>query len=229
MLRYGAMIKKLRKFNNITLLCITDDVSCRESIKVQFADAKKLIFIDSVENEFLVDGSFDVLLIDYDVKNFTEIINKIKLDKPLVPRIIFLRDSNEDDIAKCINTGAYSILANPINFDDLRLSIIMALNQSKRVDKISLKNGVYYDSYREKFYNKNGILEFTKFEFQLLKLLLDNHGRITSYDEIHKKVWKDKNMSIFTMRNVVNKIRNKTYYEIIKNNSSSGYVIDNLK
>jgi len=39
----------------------------------------------------------------------------------------------------------------------------------------------------------------------------------------------EKKMSIYTMRNVINKIRNKTYYEIIKNNSSSGYQIDTIK
>lgn len=36
-------------------------------------------------------------------------------------------------------------------------------------------------------------------------------------------------MSIYTMRNIVNKIRQKTYYEIIKNHSNKGYTIDILK
>jgi DNA-binding response OmpR family regulator len=104
----------------------------------------------------------------------------------------------------------------------------MALNQTKRSDKILLAEGVYYDAYRERFYDDNGAISFTKFEFQVLKLLLDNHDKIVSYDDIKKNVWKEKKMSIFTMRNVVNKIRNKTYYEIIRNNSSKGYQIDNI-
>ena len=116
-----------------------------------------------------------------------------------------------------------------VQYNDLRLSMVMALNQSKRVDKICLNNDLYYDGYRERFYNNNGAISFTKFEFDLLKLLLDHHSEIISYEEIKEKVWKEKKMSIFTMRNVVNKIRNKTYYEIIKNNSSSGYQIDTIK
>ncbi len=36
-------------------------------------------------------------------------------------------------------------------------------------------------------------------------------------------------MSIYTMRNIVNKIRQKTYYEIIRNHSNKGYTIDNFK
>lgn len=42
-------------------------------------------------------------------------------------------------------------------------------------------------------------------------------------------VWRGKDMSIYTMRNIVNKIRQKTYYEIIKNHSNKGYTIDILK
>jgi DNA-binding response OmpR family regulator len=156
-------------------------------------------------------------------------MDRVRFAKPFVPKIVLMSSSNESDIVSCINMSAYSILKAPVNFDDLRLSMIMALNQSKRADKIMLDKGVYYDAYRERFYNAEGHISLTKFEFQVLKLLLDNHNKIISYEEIKEKVWKEKKMSIFTMRNVINKIRNKTYYEIIRNSSSKGYQIDNIK
>jgi len=223
------MIKKIRKFSNMTVLCITDNANLISDIEEKFSDAKNLLFLNDIKSLEEENKSYDILLIDFELENSLEVLKEMKIIKPMLPKIVILKDSKEQDLVDCINYGAYSILSNPVEYNDLRLSMVMALNQSKRVDKTCLSHGIYYDDYRERFYDQNGAINFTKFEFDLLKLLLDNHNKIINYDEIKEKVWKEKKMSIFTMRNVVNKIRNKTYYEIIKNNSSSGYQIDTIK
>lgn len=222
------MIKKLRKFSNTTILCITDDHHFKEVLKKELVSAKELLFFGN-NDEIILENVVDILLVDYRIDNALEVLNRFKKSKPLLPKIVILNNQIEENIAECINAGVYSILSAPLNFEDLKLSITVALNQSKRVDKVSLDNGIYYDSYRERFYDSFGEISFTKYEFQVLKLLLDNSTKIISYDTIKEKVWKEKKMSIFTMRNVINKIRNKTYYGIIKNNSSAGYQIDTLK
>ena len=220
------MIKKLRKFNNMTILCITSDLQMQDDISLKFNECKELIFIDSYDDEF--DKKFDLLLVDYSCMNSMQIVDRIRVSHPILPKIAIIKDQDEKVIVDCINRSIISILKYPIDFDDLKLAVIVSLNQSKRADKILLNEGIYYDSYRERFYDSNGAIAFTKFEFQVLKLLLDNHDKIISYDDIKEQVWKEKKMSIFTMRNVINKIRNKTYYNIIRNNSSKGYQIDKL-
>jgi len=213
----------------MTVLCITNDNSFISDIQEKFNDAKELLFLDTMNALKDEVKGYDILLLDYQLKNSLEILKEMKIIKPMLPKIIILKGDEENDLVDCINNEAYSILSNPVNYNDLRLSMLMALNQSRRVDKTFLNHGFYYDGYRERFYNENGAISFTKFEFGLLKLLLDNSNEIISYDQIKNKVWKEKKMSIFTMRNVINKIRNKTYYEIIRNNSSSGYQIDSIK
>jgi len=222
------MIKKLRKFTNMTILCITSNENLKTQLKENLKDSKELIFMNIDASIDIVENNFDILLVDYCCETALEVMDDMRIKKPHLPKIVILEEQTEKNIVNCINGSAYSILTNPINYDDLKYSIIMALNQSKRVDKILLNEDIYYDSYRERFYNNSGAIEFTKYEFQVLKLLLDNHDKIIGYDEIKEKVWKEKKMSIFTMRNVINKIRNKTYYNIIKNNSTAGYQIDTL-
>jgi len=223
------MLKKLRKLSNMTILCMSSNAEFKNSISDSLEqDIKELIFAD-IYDKSVFDNSFDILLIDFDLRNSLDIINEIRVSKPLLPKIVMLDNTSDRNIVSCINAGAYSIISKSIDSENLKLSLIMAHNQSKRVDKICLDNDIYYDSYRERFYDSFGEISFTKFEFQVLKLLLDNSDRIITYDEIKDKVWKEKKMSIFTMRNVINKIRNKTYYGIIKNSSSSGYQIDTLK
>ncbi len=222
------MIKKLRKFTNMTILCITNDEELKLQLKENLKESKKLIFVDFQISNDMIEKNYDILIIDYCCDVALNIMEDMRIKKPHLPKIVLLNNQEEKSIINCINSSAYSILTNPVDYDDLKYSIIMALNQSKRVDKILLSEDVYYDSYRERFYNENGAIEFTKYEFQVLKLLLDNHDKIIGYEEIKEKVWKEKNMSIFTMRNVINKIRNKTYYDIIKNNSNAGYQIDTV-
>ena len=91
---------------------------------------------------------------------------------------------------------------------------------------MKLGKGFYFDVYRDRIYNKAGkVVELTKLELGLLKLIIEQKGKVVDYETIKQQVWKGKNMSIFTMRNVVNKIRTKTYYDIFKNDSSKGYII----
>lgn len=222
------MIKKLRKLGNMNILCVTNNSRLKLEISSNLSKAKSIIFVEDF-HEDITHISYDILLVDFDFETSLDILSKTKISKPSLPKIVILEDQSESNIMKCINAGAYTILSQSCDLTNLELSIIMALNQTKRVDKISLNEDVYYDSYRERFYDKSGEISFTKFEYQVLKLLLQNHERVTSYEEIKKIVWKDKKMSIFTMRNIINKIRNKTYYGIIKNISSNGYQIDTLK
>ncbi|MEA3314279.1 MAG: winged helix-turn-helix domain-containing protein [Campylobacterota bacterium] len=222
------MIKKLRKFLNMSIMCLTDNKELNKSLQVAFKECKKLTILENSSVDTLEKSKFDILIIDYKTKNSLEIINQLKITKPLLPKIILLEDASQENITDILNANVYSILSFPVNTKDLELSITMAINQSKRVDKVLLKNGIYYDLYRERFYNKKSSIALTKYEFKLLKLLLDNNERVVSYDEIQKKVWQEKKMSIFTMRNVVNKIRKKTYHDIIINNSSTGYQIDTI-
>lgn len=223
------MIKKLRKFTNMKILFATSNEQLKDEVINQFIDCKGIIHFDENSDESILEGEYDIFLADFDCKFSLDIMDRVRFAKPLVPKIVLLTNKDEKNIVDCINMSAYSIISTPVNFDDLRLTMVMALNQSKRADKILLDNGIYYDAYRERFYNQEGHISFTKYEFEVLKLLLDNSNRIVSYDEIKENIWKEKKMSIFTMRNVVNKIRNKTYYEIIRNNSSKGYQIDSIK
>ncbi|MFW3329024.1 DNA-binding response regulator, partial [Aliarcobacter butzleri] len=129
-----------------------------------------------------------------------------------------------------INLEAYTFLAKPLKVIDLKLAILMCLNQMKRVDKIEFDQGIYFDEYRDQFFKKGGtVIDFTRLEKSFLKLLIARRNEVTDYDMIKDIVWKGKEMSIYTMRNIVNKIRQKTYYEIIKNHSSKGYTIDIYK
>ncbi|RXK03317.1 hypothetical protein CRU97_12400 [Halarcobacter bivalviorum] len=91
-------------------------------------------------------------------------------------------------------------------------------------NKVIFDEGFYYDKQKNALLDKSGkIIQFTKLQNGLFNLLMQNKGKVVDFDAIHKEVWKNKKMSIFTMRNIVKRIRDLTYYGIIVNHSNKGY------
>lgn len=90
---------------------------------------------------------------------------------------------------------------------------------------IQLENGFYYDKSSKRLFDLNNqIVKFTNYEELLFDLLIDNLNQFKSVNEIYNHIW-GKEVSIFTLRNIIKKIRDKSYYGIIVNKSNIGYKI----
>lgn len=235
-----ATTKSLRKLKNANLLVVTVDSSdkilnsfCQDFKDAKFASTSSEA-ISKLNNPHINnDGSIshtDIVILDTNIPNYQEFAKHLKTAMPTIPKLMISDVLDDDMILNAVNCEAYMLLPKTISPAELRVAVIMCLNQAKRGDKVEFAKGIYFDEYRQLFFKKNGEnIDLTKLEFGLLKLLLDRRGDITDYDTIKEQVWRGKKMSIFTMRNVVNKIRQKTYYDIIKNFSNKGYTIDEPK
>jgi DNA-binding response OmpR family regulator len=166
-------------------------------------------------------------IIDADLEgvSFYDLCSELSQLAPTLPKIVISNSDDNENIVTAVNSGAYTFLSKPLRAKDVKLAVIMCLNQTKRGDKVEFENGIYFDEYRDQFFKSGGVL----IDFTRLKLLIAKRNEITDYTVIKEVVWKGKDMSIYTMRNIVNKIRQKTYYEIIKNHSNKGYTIDIVK
>ena len=228
-------VRNIRKLYNAKLLFVTNDQSIIDTIQNEFDDYFKELKVAGTLDEAIslaCSNSYDMAIVDADIQNvsFSELCTELSQLAPTLPKIIISQSDNNENIVTAINSGAYTFLSKPLRAKDVKLAVIMCLNQTKRGDKIEFENGIYFDEYRDQFFKSGGVLiDFTRLEKSFLKLLITKRNDITDYDIIKDVVWKGKDMSIYTMRNIVNKIRQKTYYEIIKNHSNKGYTIDILK
>ena len=228
-------VKNIRKLYNAKLLFLSSDEKINEEIGKEFDDYFKELKVASTLKDALAlacSNTYDMVIIDTDIEgiSFSNLCSELSSLAPTLPKIIISETDSNENIVIAVNSGAYTFLTKPLRAKDLKLAVIMCLNQTKRGDKIEFENGMYFDEYRDQFFKPGGILiDFTRLEKSFLKLLITRRNDITDYDTIKDIVWKGKDMSIYTMRNIVNKIRQKTYYEIIKNHSNKGYTIDILK
>jgi len=228
-------VRNIRKLYNAKLLFISNDETVNQTIENEFDDYfKELKIASSMEEaiELACSNSYDMAVIDTNIKgvSFTELCDELGEVAPTLPKIVISDSDENENIVTAINHGAYTFLSKPLRAKDVKLAVIMCLNQTKRGDKIEFDNGIYFDEYRDQFFKAGGVLiDFTRLEKSFLKLLISKRAEIVDYTTIKEVVWKGKDMSIYTMRNIVNKIRQKTYYEIVKNHSNKGYTIDSLK
>lgn len=228
-------VRNIRKLYNAKLLFISSDEKVHQTIENEFDDYFKELKIATNINDALdlaASNSYDMAVIDTTISgvSFSELISELTLLAPTLPKIVISDSDDNENIVTAINYGAYTFLSKPLRPMDIKLAVIMCLNQTKRGDKIEFDHGIYFDEYRDQFFKAGGVLiDFTRLEKSFLKLLISKRNDIVDYTTIKEVVWKGKDMSIYTMRNIVNKIRQKTYYEIIKNHSNKGYTIDNLK
>ena len=228
-------VKNIRKLYNAKLLFISSDIKTKETLEEEFDEYfKELKFVSNNYDavKLASQNSYDLAIIDTQTEgfSFTELCSELTEVSPTLPKIIISSSEDSEHLVTAINNNAYTVLSKPLRLKDIKLAVIMCLNQTKRGDKVDFQHGIYFDEYRDQFFKAGGILiDFTRLEKSFLKLLITKRGDIIDYDIIKEVVWKGKNMSIFTMRNIVNKIRQKTYYEIIKNHSNRGYIIDNKK
>ncbi|MGB5793075.1 response regulator transcription factor [Poseidonibacter sp.] len=228
-------VKNIRKLYNAKLLFISSDENLHQTIESEFDDYFKELKIATTKEEALklaCTNSYDMAVIDTDLKDvsFSELCSELAELAPTLPKIIITDSDDSENIVTAINYSAYTCLTKPLRAKDIKLSVIMCLNQTKRGDKIEFQEGIYFDEYRDQFFKAGGVLiDLTRLEKSFLKLLISKRNEIIDYTMIKNVVWKGKDMSIYTMRNIVNKIRQKTYYEIIRNHSNKGYTIDNVK
>jgi DNA-binding response OmpR family regulator len=90
--------------------------------------------------------------------------------------------------------------------------------------RIDLGKGFYYDKVLKKVFDRKNIdTGLTKTQMNIFYTVLHNRGTIIDVETIKKNAWKDKHTSIFTLRNMIKQIRDKTYYGLIKSHSSRGY------
>ncbi|KAB7888622.1 response regulator transcription factor [Poseidonibacter ostreae] len=228
-------VRNIRKLYNAKLLFISSDETIHETIEKEFDDYFKELKIATNINDAMdlaCSNTYDMVIIDTNIKgvSFSELCSELANLAPTLPKIIISDSDDNEDIVTAINYSAYTFLSKPLRAKDIKLSVIMCLNQTKRGDKIEFQGGIYFDEYRDQFFKAGGFLvDFTRLEKAFLKLLISKRSDVVDYDLIKEVVWKGKDMSIYTMRNIVNKIRQKTYYEIIRNHSNKGYTIDNFK
>jgi len=88
------------------------------------------------------------------------------------------------------------------------------------------ETGYKFDLVNNRLYDPKGLeVDLTNKPCLILKLLILNKDKIVSTQEISEYIWKTDDTSVFTIRNMIKLIRDKSYKYIILSLKNEGYKI----
>ena len=141
-----------------------------------------------------------------------------------VPIIVLSARSSVEEKVELLKSGANDYVTKPFDINELLARIEVNIRKNKIVE-ISYKDIVLnLDNYEVKIDGKE--ILFSKTEYELLKLLLENSEKIVTRDKIAEKIWgweTSDNLIDSTMK----KLRQKIGKNIIKTMRGIGYKLEN--
>jgi DNA-binding response OmpR family regulator len=225
-------------FNRKKILIVDDEEDLCEILQYNLDNEGYITAVAHSAEEALTMSvhDFDLLLLDVmmgPISGF-KLADRLRKEQNIFIPIIFLTAKDtENDLLTGFSLGADDYISKPFSINELsaRVKAVLKRYDSNRSQSISsVRYGdVELDTERKRVIINNKQIELTRKEFEILKLLMENHGKIYSREDILNIVW-EKDV-IVTYKNVdvnITKLRNKLgiYGVLLKNKKGYGYYFE---
>ena len=124
--------------------------------------------------------------------------------------VVFISAYDRDEvIAEALEAGAADYIVKPFSPTELTARVGAALRRIARPGPFELGTlAIHYDEHRVTVGGRE--VELTTTEYELLRVLSRNAGRVVTYDDLLGKVWSGREVgNVDTVRNFVKKLRAK--------------------
>ncbi len=215
-----------------SVLLVSEDLEYVQKLTKLLNDKFNLSFFmdDKFQLLYTQIDSFDLIVFDNSHNKISKFTETLKLKKTYnfnIPMIV-LENETIEEFSNYKYDNMYTILDKNINEAFLFKNIEIALDFLYTNKKLQFENGFYFDMNRELLFQGKKTIKLTKTEKKLINLLALNPNVLVTYEHISSVVWKGKEFSIYSLRNVIKHIREKTDETFIKNSSNKGYVINTI-
>ena len=139
-------------------------------------------------------GKFDLIILDLMLPGLTgeEFIQKVR-EINNTPILVVSAKGSIDSKIECLNLGADDYLAKPFDINELKARVDALIRRSKSdaSDDNIIYKGIKLD--KELFdISVNGeLLNLTKQEYKILKLLMENPNKVYTKQDIYEYAWED--------------------------------------
>jgi DNA-binding response OmpR family regulator len=150
-----------------------------------------------------------------------------------VPIIFLTAKDTENDILTGFSLGADDYIAKPFSINELTARVKAVLKRALN-DKTKNQGKLHFgeleiDTAKKRLIIHDEKVELTKKEFEILKVLIENQGKVFSRDDILAIVWgKDVIVTERTVDVNITRLRNKlgAYGSCLKNKTGYGYYFE---
>ena len=185
---------------NARILVVDDEQDLLEILKFNLeTEGYEVVTATSAEDALLLDiASFDLLLLDVMMGGMSGFAMARQLkDNPAsaqVPIIFLTARDTENDTVTGFNLGADDYISKPFSLREVMVRVRAVLRRTaKEIGEEEAKTlsyqGIVMNLDRKTVSVDGEDIPFTKTEFELLHLLLDERGRVFSRQELIERIW----------------------------------------
>lgn len=217
---------------NKNILLIEDDPAIIRLLKIALEtnDYKAIVAKNGITGiSLFLSEHPDLILLDLGLPDVDgmEVISQVRAISK-TPIIVVSARSNEEEKVECLDSGADDYVTKPFNVQELMARIRVCL---RKVNKIDNTNQIFetkdlkidFDKYLA--YLNNEPIHFTPIEFKILKLLIDNRGKVLTHKFIQNEIWGYDSLDEYqSLRVYMAALRKK----IEKNTSKPEYIVTEI-
>ena len=199
---------------NSTILIIEDDKDINEMLTKLLTNNNYNVLnaYSGTEGVLVHNDNIDLILLDLMLpgKNGEEIIRELK-NKNNVPVVVMSAIQDIDKKVDLFDLGANDYITKPFHNDELLARIKVQLrDKNNTISNILKFKDVELNKVNFTVNCNNKEVAFTKKEFELLKLLMENENQTLTKSMIFDSIWNDENSADDNTLNVhISKIKNK--------------------
>jgi DNA-binding response OmpR family regulator len=212
-------------------LVLEDDYVCSRVISEEL---QRVGFIVEKyhDGEAAVDAIYkrqhDFYLLDINVPNINgyEVLRYIRERYPATPAIIITTNADIAYLKKGFEIGCHDFLKKPFELDELILRIFNTLRLSRVTqgsELMDLTQGYSYSAVSGELFYHGNLVELTRIEMLLLRILVHNIGNVVTSEMLLNYVWDDKEVAASTIRYWVHRVIKKFKNGMIVNVRGVGY------
>lgn len=205
------------------ILLLEDDITLGNGIKMVLKESQ-VVLVHTLEDarKTLKNNEFDLLILDINLPDGSG-LDLMKEQKNLsldTPIILLTANDMEIDIVSGLELGADDYITKPFSLAIFRARV----NNQLRRKKLNINNVFQIDDYYFDFdnmiYRKNQkIIELSKTEQKLLRLLVENRGHTLTRELLVDKIWGseyvDENALTVTVKRLRGKIEDNEYLKTV--------------
>ncbi|RDY23204.1 DNA-binding response regulator [Romboutsia maritimum] len=185
--------------DNKNILIIEDDITLNKGIMLTLRQSNiniKQAFDLNEGRNILNKEKIDLILLDVNLPdgNGFDFCKEIK-EKLHIPIIFLTACDMEIDVVMGLELGADDYITKPFSLMILRARVMAALRRhisNANSSKITIKD-LELDFEKMKFSKDNKLINLSKTEQKLLKLLVHNKGQVLTREQLIDRVWSDMN------------------------------------
>lgn len=205
------------------ILLLEDDITLGNGIKMVLKESQ-VILVHTLEDarKTLKNNEFDLLILDINLPDGSG-LDLMKEQKNLsddTPIILLTANDMEIDIVSGLELGADDYITKPFSLAIFRARVNNQLRRKKpNINKVFQIDDYYFD-FDNMIYRKNQkIVELSKTEQKLLRLLVENRGHTLTRELLVDKIWGseyvDENALTVTVRRLRGKIEDNEYLKTV--------------